>query len=197
LAVGLVFACLVLMLACAPGTATNDDVGTNVDDTAVVGAALNWSENSDCSMCHVKSVNSLASLSCEAAQGEANSTCMTCHTDLSGIADAHSGVTTADTSGDQKRLKKTKIEESTCLSCHVQSDLIAATVDLTALTDSEGTTVNPHEVTTTYNTNGNHETFTCSSCHKLHSETPTTDTAYNFCLGCHHQAVFECNTCHE
>ena len=195
--VGLVFTCLLLMLACAPHAAPPDDeVNDNGSTVVVAGGGFTWSESSDCALCHPRSISSLAALSCEAAQGDPNSTCMECHANASGVASAHASVTLADTSGDQSRLKNTKIDRDTCLSCHNLEDLIVATADNTTLTDAEGTTVNPHETMTVINVDGTHDNTTCASCHKMHSDEPLADIAIYWCLSCHHEGVYECYTCH-
>jgi hypothetical protein len=149
-------------------------------------------------MCHENSVTSLASLPCEAAHADnPDDTCMICHTDVSGIEIAHSEVTLADTAGDVRSLKKTKVSEDACLSCHIVDELIVATQASTVLTDSEGLTINPHEANTVYNVSNNHSSLTCSSCHKMHSDKPVGDNASQNCRSCHHQNVYECGTCHE
>lgn len=195
LVVGLVFACLLIMMACAPHMLPPEETGDNGSNVAA-GGAFNWTESSDCAMCHTRSVSSLASSSCEAMQGDPDSTCLNCHTDVAGIKSAHANVSMTDTAGDLDRLKKTNVEESTCLSCHDLDDITLATADV-ALTDSEGTSVNPHEAMTVHNVNAAHDDMTCSSCHKMHSSAPTLDNAANMCLGCHHEDVYECYTCHS
>ena len=55
----------------------------------------------------------------------------------------------------------------------------ALTADITDLTDSKGTTVNPHEV---MGLTAGHGDIACSDCHGMHRETVAADT----CVGCHH-----------
>ena len=63
----------------------------------------------------------------------------------------------------------------------------------TALTDDQGTTVNPHDLPQS----ASHDTLTCGSCHTMHDEKPLEETAAAACTQCHHQNVYECYTCHE
>ena len=90
------------------------------------------------------------------------------------------------------RLKKSEVDASICLTCHQPEKLVEATADYTGLTDTKGTTVNPHELPKV----GNHETIQCFNCHQVHSEKAITETAIAACNSCHHAGVFECNTCH-
>ena len=93
-----------------------------------------------------------------------------------------------------KKLKKTSVEAETCQAagCHDLSkdEMLALTADVTELTDSEGTMVNPHDVIG--KTEG-HADILCSDCHNMHkAKTNPADT----CVSCHHAGVYECNTCH-
>ena len=198
LAMAVAATCLASLIACAPQMTSHD---TGVAGNAPDGGetlVFTWTVESDCKACHQKAAASLASLTCEAAQGEPSTTCMTCHTDAEGLSGAHQKVTLADTEGDQKRLKKTQVQPDSCLTCHNMDDLIAATANSTVLTDAEGLTVNPHEASSSlYNINGNHDDMSCSSCHKMHSEDPRETTAANYCESCHHQGVYKCYTCHS
>ena len=77
-----------------------------------------------------------------AAEG---TTCATCHTDESGLASAHENATPDEAKKRATKLRSTTIDEAACLSCHGSyEELAAKTADLALLTDSEGTTVNPH-----------------------------------------------------
>jgi hypothetical protein len=203
LTVVFVFVFVLALLACSPRTAGTDSEDTGFESSeesngdALVAAELTWTPESDCAMCHENSVTSLASLTCEATHADnPDDTCTTCHTDVSGMGTAHSGVTLADTTGDVHSLKKTKISEDACLSCHILDELIVATQASTVLTDSEGLTVNPHEVNSVYNVGNSHSSLICSSCHKMHSDKPVEDNASQNCRSCHHQDVYECGTCH-
>ena len=119
--------------------------------------------------------------------------CITCHSDESGLQDAHVNVTASDTDGTRK-LKKTEVSNDACLSCHEADYNPEATADITALTDSNGTKVNPHGLPST----SQHETaFACTNCHAMHTDRSIEDEAKAYCKSCHHKDVYECNTCHE
>lgn len=120
-----------------------------------------------------------------------NLTCTTCHNDEEGLAAVHADVSSTD--GDVKKLKSTTVSSETCLTCHDQDELIAATAELTILTDSKGTTVNPHELPA----NDAHAQIACGDCHTMHASADVDETAKKECLDCHHANVYECNTCHE
>jgi Zn finger protein HypA/HybF involved in hydrogenase expression len=80
-----------------------------------------------------------------------------------------------------------------CFSSHEEVDLPVLTSAVTVLTDSEGTTVNPHELPT----NEKHADITCSSCHKMHNSiSDIPKKAKATCATCHHKDVYECGTCH-
>lgn len=72
--------------------------------------------------------------------------------------------------------------------------LVAATADSTALTDSSGTVVNPHDLPAVKD----HDSITCTTCHDVHDPEPdAAKTASKKCLSCHHEGVYECYTCHS
>lgn len=195
LTASLIFAFCLLMIACSPRVNTSDSDDAGAGEVIEVGDFI-WSTEKDCSMCHERSAASLAMLSCEAAQGDPNTTCITCHADAEGVAAAHDGVTLSDTAGDSRGLKKSEVPQNACLTCHDQGDLIVAAADVTDLTDANGFTANPHAVTTQYNVDGAHNAATCTSCHNMHSEDATAKTAGTYCRNCHHKDVYECYTCH-
>lgn len=194
---------VVSLAACAPQS--NSDPGPSTPsekpEDGPGGAETTttwWSAETDCATCHDNSVTTLASLSCEAAKAGSPEACMTCHSDIASIEEAHAKVDLSNTDGDVGYLKKSKIKEDDCLTCHNRDDLVAATAEVTALTDFQGTTVNPHEASTVYNTDGGHDNMNCGSCHKMHSnnEPPTEKVAFDYCNECHHTGVYECGTCH-
>ena len=106
------------------------------------------------------------------AEGE---TCASCHPDNAALASAHEGALPSSTM--PKRLTKTKVDDTLCLACHDQEELVE----------------NPHALPETEN----HTAIACSDCHKMHSPETAAETAKAKCLSCHHEDVFECNTCHE
>lgn len=127
-----------------------------------------------------------------AASFHASSDCADCHSNADGLAKAHEKAT-ADGKMPAK-LKKTEVDEETCLACHGSYESLAEkTTDFTLLTDKNGTTVNPHEVTTT---GTGHNSINCASCHSMHQDGSAGDTADTLCRSCHHKEVYECGTCH-
>ena len=86
------------------------------------------------------------------------------------------------------------LEASVCLSCHDQDEIAAESSSCTALSDAQGTTVNPHELPET----DTHGQIACTDCHSMHEEqTDLQGDAKAYCMSCHHADVFECYTCHE
>lgn len=172
--------------ACAPSTAsTNDATGVSEAD-----GAFTWSPDASCDTCHSVEQESFGNAECTAALHEAVP-CVTCHVEGDAIVAVHEGATVD--SKQPKRLKKTAVEETVCLSCHNVDELKSATASSTVLTDDEGKTVNPHDLPEV----ADHESILCSTCHKMHGgdgiETESQDT----CLSCHHKNVYECKTCHD
>lgn len=118
--------------------------------------------------------------------------CPACHSDAETLTKAHEGVTAESTL--PKRLKKAKIDEGLCLSCHGNHESLAqATAGSTVLTDTEGTVVNPHDLPDV----ADHAKITCLSCHKIHGDAPVQKTAAVTCVACHHEGVYACGTCHS
>ena len=80
-----------------------------------------------------------------------------------------------------------------CTPCHATEDIVAATAECTALTDDNGTVVNPHDLPAV----ADHAELACASCHKKHDVGGGIDkTAQRSCVSCHHAYVYECYTCH-
>lgn len=120
-------------------------------------------------------------------------TCFTCHSDQEGLAEAHNEKK-LNSGKEARRLKKTEISSEFCLTCHDANDLIQATTDSQALTDENGTVVNPHDLPV----NESHSDLTCVNCHKAHDEEQSlTEASMATCSSCHHTQVFECHTCHS
>ncbi len=120
--------------------------------------------------------------------------CVTCHDDQDAMDSVHEDVAEGDRI--PKRLKKTEVDSEVCLTCHESYEVLAEdTEDCTALTDSKGTVVNPHEVVELNDRHG--ESLTCFSCHEAHSDDAVADSAARSCESCHHTNVYECYTCHE
>lgn len=187
-------ACLALACSsgCAPQTSSdNEDGGGGHPQTVETSA---WSTDSDCIQCHSVEASSLADASCLASTHQKEgSGCIDCHTDEPGLALVHEKASVSETA--PKKLKKTEVDESTCIACHgAYEDIAAATLDK-LVTDSKGTAVNPHEAPSL--TDGHEGNITCTSCHSMHKTANATDDAHATCLNCHHEDVFECGTCHS
>lgn len=182
---------LLLCAACAPQGAPTGGDGAAANASGDEAAAVAWSLDADCAVCHTDQQDSLADTS-QAASNHAAVTCITCHNDEAAMEKSHDGKT-AD-SKMPKKLKRSKIDETACASCHSAEDLKAATADLTVLTDGNGTTVNPHDIPA----NSGHEgQVDCASCHTMHGEADVQAAAQEKCASCHHKDVYECGTCHE
>lgn len=180
-----------------------------------------WSMDLDCALCHAKEAASLG-LTAAAEEGTADGAkadagmtdeelgsahttevadyaqmhvqnfkfeCATCHIESEGLEKAHKKLNSGK---EATRLKKSAVDDSICLTCHQPEKLVEATAGYTGLTDTKGTTVNPHELPKVEN----HETIQCVDCHQVHSEKAITETAIAVCNSCHHAGVFECGTCH-
>ena len=171
-----------------------------------------WTTDSDCAQCHDDETLSLESSACVNAiiDGETPSssalsdsstqstskTCLSCHQDADALAEVHH-----DASGKKgktpKRLKETEVDPELCLSCHGGSieELVKMYPDI-VVTDSEGTSVNPHAILA----EPSHADcgVTCVDCHNPHdTETDIQDQAVLACATCHHASVFSCYTCHD
>lgn len=91
------------------------------------------------------------------------------------------------------KLRKSSIDEAICFSCHDSYESLAAkTTEVTVLTDSAGTTVNPHALPAS----DDHDRLTCIDCHSMHGAEGADALAQNACVTCHHTGVYECGTCH-
>lgn len=176
--------------ACAPQASDSNASSETSSDGSAAEAV--WSMDSDCGTCHATEQKSYESASCEAALHK-DLACAQCHSDESALAAVHEGKTASDKM--PTRLKKTSVDDTFCLSCHYgdRDGLIAATEGVAVLTDSEGTSRNPHDPQGI----AEHEDLACSDCHKMHSDEAVQDVAMKECVTCHHEGVFACHTCHE
>lgn len=191
---------LLLLGACAPRETTpSGDQGPGTSspsgETPVV-ALPEWSTASDCGVCHVTEATSeedATQLYGFHATHDSASECIDCHDNETALRSLHDGATAESTM--PRRLKKTAVlVDETCLGCHEQTELPIATASVNVLTDSNGLTVNPHQLPA----NSEHDQITCVSCHNVHL--PITDVpkmAENTCLSCHHTGVYECANCHN
>ena len=184
---------------CAPQTSA-PSTDSNVSDQDSGNASdgqyaddFTWTVDSDCAVCHT--IESDAATNPAVLSGfhtaTEGMTCATCHIDTAGLEQAHEGKNA--TSKEPKRLRKTKIEESFCLSCHDDYPTLAKqTASYTELVDKNGLIVNPHDLAKT----SDHRIITCTSCHVMHKDETPIESTKEQCLSCHHENVFECNTCH-
>lgn len=183
----------VLVLAlygCQPATSSSDGAksGQKTQESITL---TDWSPSSDCATCHSNEVDSESDTACTASK-HASLSCSDCHADTEKLAKLHNGVSSDDRQ--PTRLKQTEVSSDVCLGCHDRSELAQKTASVTALTDSNGKTVNPHDLPATET----HEAITCTNCHTMHSEQTDLDgDAKAYCTSCHHADVFECYTCHQ
>lgn len=185
----------ICLIGCSPKASTEPlATPSESEATTTVGIGdFEFSKDADCAVCHTPEGDSLNDSACTASS-HTMLTCITCHSDTDALSSTHDGVTYGDKTA--KRLKTTKVDETTCQSdsCHGSYDTLAAkTSSSTLLTDSNGTIVNPHDMPE----NADHETVTCSSCHDMHASDDIAETAQKACVSCHHMGIYECNTCHE
>jgi len=192
-AAGCVSVLIVASLAGCGGSPQNDGVrdsgttGGTSGQTVVDGAAFAWSPDADCTGCHTSEAASQQDPSCQAAR-HADLPCGQCHTEAAVLADAHEGVKVGDRM--PKKASMETVDQQTCVDCHgTYADLALRTASSTALTDQNGTVVNPHAVPS----NAKHDAnITCMSCHTMHAPMD----AGKFCTSCHHRGIYECGTCH-
>ena len=122
----------------APAAAEQKD--GNGGSSAMDGQPVNWTKDSDCSMCHTVEAASATDASCpQASAHEAEGvTCVQCHTDEAALSTEHADVKF----GDKAATKATvvTVDPETCISCHgTMEEMAAKTADSTALTDDKGT----------------------------------------------------------
>ena len=186
-----VVAAIVSLSACAPQSGSVQAEGGSSDAAKQDPVAFTWSEDSDCATCHATESGSFSDAKCLAGSQHQSVACVTCHADKDALSAAHEGVSATDKM--PEKLKATEVSSAACLSCHDSWDALAAkTADSTVLTDSQGKVVNPHALPAGHA----EERATCSDCHSMHGATDATTDAPKVCIGCHHQNVYACNTCH-
>lgn len=163
-------------------------------ETSKVGPSdklLAWAEGADCVACHEVPAKSLDDETCAASlHTTLGLGCTDCHAD-DALIDIHSKAK-PDAKAPTK-LKKSELSVETCATCHPSEALVEATADSDALTDSEGTVVNPHAIPDAKE----HKDISCQSCHKMHAESKPASLAPTLCQDCHHEDVYECYTCHS
>ena len=184
------------LVGCAPKEAP---APSEQDEAAAAspldGQPANWSMDSDCAICHKTEAASELDDACP--QGVAHKaegvTCVECHTEADTLATAHADVKLGDEPASKVTVET--VDPATCESCHGTLEEVAAlTTGSTALTDDNGTTVNPHARPSSEKHDAN--PLTCTDCHNNHS-TDLAKDAQKYCAQCHHRGVYECGTCHE
>ena len=181
----------VAFVGCAPQVNdVSDTQGASKGQPAAVD--FTWSSDADCAMCHTGEQESYGNAACEASLHK-DMACIQCHVDESALQAAHEGKTASDKM--PTRLKETGVSDELCFGCHYDNreGLIAATEGSTVLTDTEGTSRNPHDPDGI----AEHETLKCSDCHNMHSTDAVQERAMKKCESCHHAGVFACYTCHD
>ncbi len=152
---------------------------------------LAWAGEMDCTSCHEVPAKSLDDEACAASLHTALGLgCTDCHAD-DALIDIHDKM--KPNAKAPTKLKKSALSVETCATCHPSEALVEATVDSSALTDSEGTVVNPHDIPDVKE----HKNISCQSCHKMHAESKPASLAPTLCQDCHHEDVYECYTCHS
>lgn len=183
------------LAGCSPEAGNPQEEGTVVgqekastDATEDGSSTVAWTIDSDCTACHL--ANQIAEDGTHGAHSSL--TCITCHEASSELEKAHEKATMVE-EADVKRLRKTTVAKEACLSCHAEDYVPGKTSEITALTDTAGTTVNPHDLPD----GEQHDGIVCADCHGMHDNETAEEKAPQVCLSCHHQNEYTCHTCHE
>ncbi|NTW29039.1 MAG: cytochrome c3 family protein [Coriobacteriia bacterium] len=182
-----------MLAAC--GKTSNNDAAPETEATSAAGFV--WSATSDCTVCHTAEAKSTTDATMLAAtHTKAGVKCTSCHTNATALKSAHDGVTLETKVPADLQMKKTTVDQATCLSsaCHntTLAELAKKTAGSTVLTDLKGKVVNPHVASTLTQAHVDAK-MTCADCHSMHKA----QDPMGFCVTCHHAKVFECHTCHE
>lgn len=185
----------VALVACAPqpqqADGSSGDVAASSASKDSQEGAAGWSMDMDCTACHSDQAQALIAEHNQA--GGDGSACGGCHQDTEVLQAVHDEKMMSGKA--PKRLRKTDVGDATCESCHGIPEQLASATEGVALTDTEGTTVNPHAA---YSLNDDHvQAFACRECHSVHGDADAMEQAEVFCSDCHHRGVFACGTCHE
>ncbi len=149
--------------------------------------AWEWSPDDDCALCHPSESETTATDLCEIRQSEG--TCLSCHASESALRTVHE---LPFDSQSPTKLKDTAVDSGMCAECHGVGGPDPAEAAQVMLTDTEGTSIDPHNLPEA----GDHNEIECLDCHKTHQPS-VEDSAQALCESCHHQGVFECYTCHS
>lgn len=188
-------------IACAALAGCSPEVGDPQKEETAIGqekasgntvengsSAVAWTIDSDCTVCHL--ANQIEEDGTHGAHSPL--ACNTCHEASGEMEKVHEKATMVE-EADVKRLRKTTVAKDACLSCHAEDYAPEKTSKVTALTDTTGTTVNPHDLPD----GEQHEEIVCADCHSMHGDETAEEKAPQVCLGCHHQNEYTCHTCHE
>lgn len=187
--------CLAVSLPCAFALAETDYV---------------WSGTLDCAECHATEAASMvweepkekkegsdqvaltSAVDAYAARhaSQLGVACTTCHVDDAKLEKGHKRLNSGK---EATKLKKTKVDDSVCLTCHKHDALAQATANSRVLVDAEGNVANPHELPAS---TSSHAEIACVQCHKAHDGSKVEENATAVCASCHHSGVYECGTCH-
>ncbi len=187
LAAALLAASLALSVGCQARGARCAYVDGIVSAEVLTEGSWKWSTDAECESCHQLEAESVASILCEAL--ESGRTCATCHNDEPALSSAHA---LPFDSAAPTRLRSTEADSGSCGECHDAGDLALATAESEILTDTAGTSVNPHALPASEN----HNEIECLDCHQIHRP-DLAASAQEECLDCHHQGIYECHTCHS
>ena len=184
----------IAFIACSPTPASSDKSETELegDGSAVEINYPTWSIDSDCDSCHFAQTGSVEAISeLYTIHADNGVECITCHTnDNNELSASHEDYANKRL---PNKLKRTEVPTEVCVSCHSIDEIKDLSASSTVLSDANNTVVNPHDLPASKS----HDTVTCSSCHKTHSNEEMDQLAKNSCISCHHMQVFECGTCHE
>jgi hypothetical protein len=181
------FALVAVAQGCTPRQTV--DQGNGVGEELVV--SMPWTSDMNCGACHATEMASKEDTAYLYAMHamQPNMDCVNCHDDVTALGQVHLDYSASL----PERLVKTSADAAVCLSCHDSGELATETIASTVLTDTKGTVVNPHSPPV----NDDHAVISCIDCHKTHALRADLDeAAMSFCVSCHHERVFECNTCH-
>lgn len=157
------------------------------EQVAPVVAVPVWSMQADCGGCHTTEAASKKD-GVHLASKHAEVPCILCHQNEAKLSIAHTDMTKTPS----QTWLNSPIDNTTCFTCHIDwQNLAGLTTTSQALVDTNGLVVNPHAIPATASHNQNPY---CFVCHEMHLDAKP---ANEYCLGCHHQGVFECNTCHK
>jgi hypothetical protein len=183
------------MIGCAPKQADNNDSPGSAQNESAAAAEtqpIKWTMESDCAACHTSEAEGVTNQDCVQAVAHKDQACVSCHTMEAELTTSHASVSIGDKTPTKPSV--ITVDPQTCITCHGSLEEVAkVTAASTALTDSQGLTVNPHARPA----GPAHEQSpaTCTDCHNNHSKNLAKD-AMKYCAECHHRGVFQCGTCH-